>query len=159
MRVITACLIEKGSSKRAWDVREILVCAASVGWPNTNGRYQNLPHHRDIAQAFKEAQADLRSAKLLLAGKEYSQTIVHCQHAAEKTLKAALALRNIIITRDSIRYRRTLRQPSLILERPIKLLLRRPRWRKREREQSIPSSGAQICRSGFRPNNIRSRRQ
>ena len=57
--------------------------------------------NRDIAQAFlKEAETDLRSARLLLAGGEYSQVIVHCQHAVEKTLKAALALRNIIITRQ-----------------------------------------------------------
>jgi len=48
----------------------------------------------------KEVEADLRSARLLLAGQEYSQTIVHCQHAAEKTLKGALALRSIIITRQ-----------------------------------------------------------
>jgi HEPN domain-containing protein len=54
-----------------------------------------------MAQAFiKEADADLRSARLLLAGKEYSQTIMHCQYATEKILKAALALRNIIITRQ-----------------------------------------------------------
>lgn len=40
----------------------------------------------------------MRSAGLLLDGKEYSQTIVHCQHAVEKILKAALALRNIVVT-------------------------------------------------------------
>jgi len=60
-----------------------------------------LSSNKDIARAFLiEAAADLRSARLLLSGKEYSQSIVHCQHAAEKTLKAALALRNIIITRQ-----------------------------------------------------------
>ena len=60
-----------------------------------------MPDLKQIAQAFlKEARADLRSARLLFTGKEYSQTIVHCQHAAEKTLKAALALRHIIITRQ-----------------------------------------------------------
>lgn len=60
-----------------------------------------MPGNKEIAQAFiKEADADLRSARLLLAGKEYSQTIMHCQHATEKILKAALALRNIIITRQ-----------------------------------------------------------
>jgi HEPN domain-containing protein len=59
-----------------------------------------LPTSKDIARAFfKEAESDLRSAKLLLSGKEYSQTITHCQHATEKILKAALALRNIIITK------------------------------------------------------------
>lgn len=45
---------------------------------------------------------DVNSARLLIAGGEYSQTIVHCQHAAEKTLKAALAMRNVIITREHI---------------------------------------------------------
>ena len=51
-----------------------------------------MPGNKEIAQAFiKEADADLRSARLLLAGKEYSQTIMHCQHATEKILKAALA--------------------------------------------------------------------
>ena len=59
--------------------------------------------NKEIAQAFiKEAEADIRSAKLLLSGKEYSQTIVHCQHAVEKILKAALALRNIIITKQHV---------------------------------------------------------
>jgi len=62
-----------------------------------------LPGNKEIAQAFiKEAEADLRSARLLLVGKEYSQAIVHCQDATEKILKAALALRNIIITRQRI---------------------------------------------------------
>jgi HEPN domain-containing protein len=62
-----------------------------------------LPGNKEIAQAFiKEAEADVRSAKLLLSGKEYSQTIVHCQHAVEKILKAALALRNIIITKQHV---------------------------------------------------------
>lgn len=60
-----------------------------------------MPDNKDIAKAFlKEAEADLRSARLLLNGSEYSQCIVHCQHAVEKILKAALALRNIIITRQ-----------------------------------------------------------
>lgn len=62
-----------------------------------------MPGNKEIAQAFiKEAEADIRSAKLLLSGKEYSQTIVHCQHAVEKILKAALALRNIIITKQHV---------------------------------------------------------
>jgi HEPN domain-containing protein len=62
-----------------------------------------LPANKDIARAFlKEAESDLRSARLLLAGREYSQTIAHCQHATEKILKAALALRNIIITKQHV---------------------------------------------------------
>jgi len=60
-----------------------------------------MPDNKDIARAFfKEAEADLRSARLLLVGQEYSQVVVHCQHAVEKTLKGALVLRNIIITRQ-----------------------------------------------------------
>lgn len=60
-----------------------------------------MSRNREIARAYlKEAAADVNSARLLIAGGEYSQTIVHCQHAVEKTLKAALAMRNIIITRE-----------------------------------------------------------
>jgi HEPN domain-containing protein len=56
-----------------------------------SGRYQILSRNREIARAYlKEAAADVNSAKLLIAGGEHSQTIVHCQHAVEKTLKAAL---------------------------------------------------------------------
>lgn len=59
--------------------------------------------HKDIAKALlKEAEADLNSAKLLLGGGEYSRAISHCQHAAEKALKAALAVRGIIITKEHI---------------------------------------------------------
>lgn len=62
-----------------------------------------MSRNREIARAYlKEAAADVNSARLLIAGGEYSQTIVHCQHAVEKTLKAALAMRNIIITREHI---------------------------------------------------------
>ena len=62
-----------------------------------------MPRHKDIAKALlKEAKADLNSAKLLLAGGEYSRAISHCQHTAEKALKAALALRGIIITKEHI---------------------------------------------------------
>ena len=62
-----------------------------------------MPGNREIVEAFiKEAEADLRSARLLLTGKEYSQTVVHCQHAVEKILKSALAFRNIIITKQHV---------------------------------------------------------
>jgi HEPN domain-containing protein len=62
-----------------------------------------MPRHKDIAKALlKEAKVDLNSAKLLLGGGEYSRAISHCQHAVEKALKAALALRGIIITKEHI---------------------------------------------------------
>lgn len=44
----------------------------------------------------------MNSARLLVAGGEYSQAIVHCQHAAEKISKAALIMRNVIVTREHI---------------------------------------------------------
>lgn len=59
--------------------------------------------HKDIAEAFLiEARSDLNSARLLLEGGEHSQSIAHSQHAVEKTLKAALALRDIIITSQHV---------------------------------------------------------
>lgn len=62
-----------------------------------------MSRHKDIAKALlREAEADLNSARLLLVGGEYSRAIAHCQHTVEKALKAALALRDIIITREHI---------------------------------------------------------
>ena len=123
----------------------------SASWLNTNGRCQNLPDLKQIAQAFlKEARADLRSARLLLAGKEYSQTIVHCQHAAEKTLKAALALRHIIITRQHTVSPDFVAAFSDCAE-ANQIALAASAWRKREAELSIPSLVGQTCQSGFHP--------
>lgn len=49
-----------------------------------------------------EARADLKAARLCLEGGVYSRSVSHSQHVAEKTLKAALAMRGIIITRKHI---------------------------------------------------------
>jgi HEPN domain-containing protein len=47
-----------------------------------------------------EAYSDIRSAKLLLDGKEFSRSIYHSQQAVEKAMKASLALTGAIITDD-----------------------------------------------------------
>ncbi len=47
-----------------------------------------------------EAQSDIRSAKLLLDGTEFSRSIYHSQQAVEKAMKASLVLAGIVITDD-----------------------------------------------------------
>jgi len=47
-----------------------------------------------------EAHSDIRSAKLLLDGAEFSRSIYHSQQAVEKAMKASLALTGAIITDD-----------------------------------------------------------
>ena len=59
-----------------------------------------MPSHdyREIAKAYlKEAKVDLRAAQLLREGREFSRAVAMCQQAVEKTLKAALALKGIIV--------------------------------------------------------------
>ncbi|MGA9349492.1 MAG: HEPN domain-containing protein [Anaerolineae bacterium] len=55
--------------------------------------------HRDIARALLiEAYADLEAARVLRQAGVYARCMAHCQHAVEKALKAALAVRDVIIT-------------------------------------------------------------
>ncbi len=58
----------------------------------------------DTKQIFEalmvESQSDMRSAKLLLDGTEFSRSIYHSQQAVEKAMKASLVLAGIIITDD-----------------------------------------------------------
>ena len=55
--------------------------------------------HRDIARALLiEAYADLEAARVLSPAAVYARCMAHCQHAVEKVLKAALAVRDVIIT-------------------------------------------------------------
>lgn len=58
----------------------------------------------DAKQIFEalmvEAQSDIRSAKLLLDGTEFSRSIYHSQQAVEKAMKASLVLAGIVITDD-----------------------------------------------------------
>lgn len=56
---------------------------------------------KDIFEALMlEANSDIRSAKLLLDGAEFSRSIYHSQQAVEKAMKASLVLTGAIITDD-----------------------------------------------------------
>jgi HEPN domain-containing protein len=53
----------------------------------------------DIARSFLiEAYADLEAARVLEQAGIYARCLAHCQHAVEKALKAALAVKGVIIT-------------------------------------------------------------
>ena len=56
-----------------------------------------------VAEAFiKEARTDLRSARLLRDGGEYSRAVAACQQAVEKATKATLALEGIIVMEHQV---------------------------------------------------------
>ncbi|MDD5615516.1 MAG: HEPN domain-containing protein [Candidatus Methanoperedens sp.] len=60
-----------------------------------------MPETQKIFEALMmEACSDVRSAKLLLDGGEFSRSIYHSQQAIEKAMKASLALKGAIITDD-----------------------------------------------------------
>ena len=53
----------------------------------------------DIARSLLiEAYADLEAARVLEEAGIYARCLAHCQHAVEKALKAALAIRGVIVT-------------------------------------------------------------
>ncbi len=55
--------------------------------------------HRDIALALIiESYSDLQAARALLEAKIYARCMAHCQQSVEKALKAALAVRDVIVT-------------------------------------------------------------
>ena len=55
--------------------------------------------HRDIARALLvEAYADLEAARVLRQAGVYARCMAHCQQMVEKALKAALAVRDVIVT-------------------------------------------------------------
>jgi HEPN domain-containing protein len=55
--------------------------------------------HRDIARALIiESYTDLQAARALLNVKIYARCMAHCQQSVEKALKAALAVRDVIVT-------------------------------------------------------------
>ena len=55
--------------------------------------------HRDIARAFLvEAYADLEAARALWQACVYARCMAHCQQTVEKAFKAALTLRDVIVT-------------------------------------------------------------
>jgi len=114
-----------------------------------------LPGNREIIEAFiKEAEADLRSAWLLLTGKEYSQTVVHCQHAVEKILKSALAFGNIIITKQHVV------SPDFVVAFPDlaeanQIAMVASLLEKEGTRTEYPSLGGRTYRSGFLPDNTK----
>lgn len=56
-----------------------------------------------ISDSFKKAaKSDLKSAGILLKGKEYSNSLYHSQQAIEKILKAMLALKNRFIFKHEV---------------------------------------------------------
>lgn len=60
-----------------------------------------MPETQKIFEALMmEACSDVRSAKLLLDGGEFSRSIYHSQQAIEKAMKASLALKGAMITDD-----------------------------------------------------------
>lgn len=59
--------------------------------------------YSEVARAFvKEARVDLRSAWLLSEGGEHSRAVAACQQAVEKVVKAALALKGIIVLEHQV---------------------------------------------------------
>lgn len=55
--------------------------------------------HRDIARALlTESAADLAAARALARSGIHARSIAHCQQTVEKALKAALAVRHVVVT-------------------------------------------------------------
>jgi HEPN domain-containing protein len=70
--------------------------------------------HSEVAKAFfKEARTDLRSARLLRDGGEYSRTVAACQQAVEKAAKAALTLEGIILMEHQVADRLVIAFPQM----------------------------------------------
>lgn len=56
---------------------------------------------REMAFSFlREAQSDLRVAKIILEEQEFARSVEHSQHAVEKAMKAALLLKHVGITNE-----------------------------------------------------------
>jgi HEPN domain-containing protein len=56
--------------------------------------------HKIFEALMLESCSDVRSAKLLLDGAEFSRSIYHSQQAVEKAMKASLVLKGALITDD-----------------------------------------------------------
>jgi HEPN domain-containing protein len=55
--------------------------------------------HEDVAQALlTEARMDRQAAEVLRDAGIFARCVAHCQQAVEKALKAALAVRHVIVT-------------------------------------------------------------
>ncbi|MBC8447490.1 MAG: HEPN domain-containing protein [Chloroflexi bacterium] len=74
---------------------------------------QQLDHSQVARAFFKEARTDLRSARLLRDGGEYSRTVAACQQAVEKAAKAILALEGIIVMEHQVADRLVVAFPQM----------------------------------------------
>jgi len=85
--------------------------------------------HSEVARAFfKEARTDLRSARLLRDGDEYSRAVAACQQAVEKAAKAALALEGIIVMEHQVADRLVVAFPQMKDVREIARKIKALEW-------------------------------
>ena len=85
--------------------------------------------HSQVAKAFfKEARTDLRSARLLRDGGEYSRTVAACQQAVEKAAKAVLALEGIIVMEHQVADRLVVAFPQMKDVRQIGRRIKALEW-------------------------------
>jgi HEPN domain-containing protein len=85
--------------------------------------------YSEVARAFvKEARVDLRSARLLSDGGEHSRAVAACQQAVEKAVKAALALKGIIVLDHQVADRLVAAFPRMKNVRPIARKVKALEW-------------------------------
>lgn len=86
-------------------------------------------NYSHVACAFlKEAHTDLRPARLLKDGSEYSRAVAACQQAVEKAAKAALALKGIIVMEHQVADRLVKAFPELKEGREIGRKIKTLEW-------------------------------
>lgn len=85
--------------------------------------------YSEITRAFvKEAKVDLRSARLLSDGGEYSRAVAACQQAVEKAVKAVLALEGIIVLEHQVADRLVAACPQMKNVRQIARKVKALEW-------------------------------
>ena len=85
--------------------------------------------YSEVARAFvKEAKVDLRSARLLSDGGEHSRAVAACQQAVEKAVKAALALKGIIVLEHQVADRLVAAFPQMKNVRQIARKVKALEW-------------------------------
>jgi HEPN domain-containing protein len=89
---------------------------------------QQLDHSQVARAFFKEAHADLRSARLLRDGGEYSRAVAACQQVVEKASKAALALEGIIVMEHQVADRLVIAFPQMHDVREIGRKIKALEW-------------------------------
>ncbi len=85
--------------------------------------------YSEVARAFvKEARVDLRSARLLSDGGEHSRAVAACQQAVEKAVKAALALKGVIVLEHQVADRLAVAFPKMKNVRQIARKVKALEW-------------------------------